>query len=90
MQRVLIGFTEPQRERLRHEAKRRKTTVAALVRDAVDRTYPDDAELRRDAHVRAMEVFGMFREGPSDISERHDDYLADAYFEDLRRHERRD
>lgn len=83
MKRMPISLTVEQHERLRGEAKRRKTTVAGLVRKAVDEVYPDDAERRRLAHIRSMEVVGKFDSGKTDISERHDDYLAEAYWEDL-------
>ena len=76
MRRIPIGLTDEQHERLRHEAGRRSTSVGALVRDAVDRIYPDEDVARRQARERAREVFGSFRSGLSDVSERHDDYLA--------------
>lgn len=78
-----ISLTLEQHERLRGEAKRRKTTVAGLVRKAVDEVYPGDAERRRQAHIRSMEVVGKFHSGRTDISEHHDDYLAEAYWAEL-------
>ena len=77
MRRIPIGLTDPQHERLRREARRRRTSVGALIRDAVDRTYPEDAAARRAARERAREVFGGFHSGAHDISERHDEYLAE-------------
>ncbi len=77
MRRIPIGLTDPQHERLRREARRRRTSVGALIRDAVDRTYPEDAEARREARAGAREVFGRFHSGAHDISERHDEYLAE-------------
>jgi hypothetical protein len=76
MRRIPIGLTDPQHARLRREAARRRTSVGALVRDAVDRTYPEEAEARRDARQRAREIFGQFHSGSQDVSEHHDDYLA--------------
>ena len=77
MKRIPIGLTDPQHERLRREASRRRVSVAALVREAVDRTYPDDLERRREVRRRARAVFGTFDSGLSDVSERHDEYLAE-------------
>lgn len=85
MKRMPIGLTEEQHQRLRTEATRRRTTVAALVRNAVDEVYPADAERRRQAHIRSLEVVGKFHSGKTDISERHDDYLAEAYLADLKK-----
>ena len=75
MRRIPIGLTDPQHERLRREAIRRRTSVGALIRDAVDRTYPNETLARSLVRQQAREVFGSFRSGASDVSERHDDYL---------------
>lgn len=85
MKRIPIGLTMEQHERLRGEARRRKTTVANLVRRAVDETYPDGAQLRREAHLRSFRILGAFNSGRADISERHDDYLAEALWNELRK-----
>ncbi|HVA87783.1 MAG TPA: hypothetical protein VNF73_15875 [Candidatus Saccharimonadales bacterium] len=85
MKRMLIGFSERQHQRLREQATARHVSVATLVRDAVERAYPDGAEERRLAHLRSLSAIGRFHSGRSDISERHDDYLAEAYAADLDR-----
>jgi hypothetical protein len=85
MKRMLIGFSDRQRERLRERANARHVSVARVVLDAVDQAYPDGAEQRRLAHLRSLAVVGRFHSGKSDISERHDDYLAEAYAADLDR-----
>jgi hypothetical protein len=52
--------------------------MAALIREAVDRTYSlnasDDATWER-----ALRSIGGFRSGQSDVSERHDEMLPDAF-----------
>ncbi|MCS7350016.1 MAG: ribbon-helix-helix protein, CopG family [Anaerolineae bacterium] len=63
-------------------AARQKVSVAALIRRAVREWLEtsagvSDIERRR----RALAVIGQFRSGLSDVSERHDDYLAEAYGE---------
>ena len=60
-------------------------SVATVVRDAVDLAYPEEAEERRQAHLRSLSAVGRFHSGKTDISERHDDYLAEAYAADLAR-----
>lgn len=51
--------------------------MASLIREAVDRTYgeADDGARWR----RALDSVGGFRSDRSDVSERHDDALADAF-----------
>lgn len=51
--------------------------MAALIRDAVDRVYGGDDERAR--WRRALDSVGGFRSDRSDVSERHDDLLADAF-----------
>jgi hypothetical protein len=77
VKRIPIGLTEEQHGRLRREAARRRKSVGALVRDAVDQAYPEEAASRREARARASEVFGAFGSGRSDVAERHDDHLGE-------------
>jgi hypothetical protein len=51
--------------------------MAALIREAIERTYGGDDEHAR--WQRALESVGGFRSDRSDISERHDEALADAF-----------
>lgn len=51
--------------------------MAALIREAVDRTYGPAAEQGR--WQRALESVGGFRSDRSDVSERHDEALVDAF-----------
>ena len=78
MKRVPIGLTEEQHERLSREARKRRTTIAHLVREAVDNSYPNDGEQRRQAYLKSLAVVGKFHSGLGDLSERHDDYLNEA------------
>ena len=77
MKRVPIGFTEAQRERLRQESARRHRSVGVLVREAVDRAYPDERLQQVERRARARAGFGRFHSGAGDIAERHDDYLEE-------------
>lgn len=80
MIRVQVQFTEQQAEALRQRAASERRSVAAVVRDAVDRFLsaprePDREELLR----RARAAFGSFRSGLPDLAENHDDYLAEDF-----------
>lgn len=77
VRRIPIGLTDPQHARLRREAARRHVSVGALVREAVDATFPEELESRRAARRRSLAALGAFDSGRSDISERHDELLAE-------------
>jgi hypothetical protein len=78
MERTQISLTSAQARELRRLARKRGTSMAALIREAVDRTYgvgsAEEARWRR-----ALESIGGFRSDRSDVSERHDEHLADAF-----------
>ncbi len=76
VRRIPIGLTDSQHVRLAREAARRHVSVAALVREAVDSTFPEELEARRAARLRSSQVLGAFDSGRSDISERHDELLG--------------
>lgn len=78
MKRIPIGLTEVQRERLRGEATRRHRSIGSLVREAVDRAYPDERLEQAERRARARAGFGRFHSGTNDIAERHDDYLDEV------------
>lgn len=79
MVRTQIQLTEAQAEGLRRVAARRGVSMAALIREGVDRTL--EQEDRAALWERAFAVIGKYtdKDGATDVSERHDDYLADAY-----------
>ncbi len=82
MNRKQIQFTERQLAAIRKEARRRRISEAAVVRDAIDRSLertkrPSDARSRQIA--RAIASVGGFRSGLKDIAQQHDRELADAY-----------
>ena len=49
---VMIG--RDQRERLERRARERGTSIATLVREAIDLAYPDDADAKRRAAERIL------------------------------------
>lgn len=79
MVRTQIQLTEEQAEGLRRLAARRGISMAALIREGVDRTLEQDE--RTAIWERAMSVVGKYRdmEGATDVAREHDRYLDDAY-----------
>jgi hypothetical protein len=76
--RTQISLTNEQARRLREIARRRGTSMAALIRDAVDRAYPPPgrADERWDAALAAV---GGFHSGSSDVAVEHDRELDEAF-----------
>ena len=77
MERTQISLSREQAQRLRRVAAQRGVSMAHLIREAVDSYVPDSAADRRDRARRALAAAGRFHSGLSDLSERHDEYLAD-------------
>ena len=75
--RTQISLTEAQMERLRREARRRHTSIAAIIRDAVDATVTDEDSDLLARQRRAFGLAGAFSSGRSDTSERHDEVLGE-------------
>ena len=75
--RTQISLTEAQMERLKRESRRRHTSIAALIRDAVDATVVDEGSDRLTRQRRAFGIAGAFSSGRSDVSERHDEILGE-------------
>jgi len=77
MVRTQIQLTESQARELKRLAAARGVSMAELIRQGVDavlRSKPfPNAEDQRN---KALALAGKFRSGKSDISKRHDDYLA--------------
>jgi hypothetical protein len=64
--------------RLREEARRRHVSLAAVVRDAVDRIVPDQDQLRRDRIDALLDVSGSAASGTGTVARDHDDVLAEG------------
>lgn len=78
MVRRQIELSETEDAAVRRAANRRRISISAFVREAVRRALvADGADARRR---RLLGLVGKFRSvGPSDVSDKHDDYLADAF-----------
>lgn len=80
MIRTQIQLTETQARILKELAHQEGASIAELTRRALDYWLQSlnvmpDAESKR----RALAVVGRFRSECTDVSERHDHYLAEAY-----------
>ncbi|MGH9167878.1 MAG: ribbon-helix-helix protein, CopG family [Acidimicrobiia bacterium] len=75
MIRTQISLTEEQMQRARRRAARRGVSLAALVREALERLLEDSSAEHRRA--RAKQAVGGFRSGHTGTSERHDEVLGE-------------
>lgn len=72
MKRTTVMLPDDVLLRLRHEARRRGVSVARVVRDAVER------DLSPTGEGKPLSFFGIGEGGPSDASERVDEYVGRA------------
>jgi len=79
MERTQISLTASQAARLRRLARVRRTSMARLIRDAVDRVYGAPDEIAPDPWARALGGIGGFHSGRADTSVEHDRDLADVF-----------
>lgn len=80
MHRTQIRLTESQAAALKELAARRDTSVAELVRQAVDMLLKTSMSIGQDERERqALAAVGRFRSGHRDIGAEHDRYLENAY-----------
>ena len=79
MIRTQIQLEEEQMQWLREKAGARGVSVSQLIREGVSfyRSYQE--RFTEDKKNRAMAAVGRFASNLSDVSERHDVYLAEAY-----------
>jgi ribbon-helix-helix CopG family protein len=78
MKRTTVMLPDDLDGTLRIEAQRRGLSIAELVREAVDAYV---TELRRPKRLSFIGI----GEGPADLAERADDYLADTFDEQAQR-----
>jgi len=81
MVRMQIQFTEEQTAELRYQSRKRGLSIAALVREAVDREL-SLRESHAEAWARALAAIGSGHGGGGSVGRDHDLYLADAYVND--------
>jgi mRNA-degrading endonuclease RelE of RelBE toxin-antitoxin system len=77
MIRAQIQFTEEEHRRLRRLAAERHISIAALVRELVERSLGEgDVQRRRR---QALSTIGRFHSGKRDIGRNHDRYLDEDF-----------
>ena len=79
MLRTQIQLKEEQMEWLRSKARTKGISVSQLIRESIKFYQTHEEHLPEDRKKNALEAVGRFSSGTSDVSERHDDYLAEAY-----------
>ena len=82
MVRAQMQFTEGQMEALKRLSAQTGRSVSDLVREGVDTMLSSARQpTLEERKKRALAVMGRFRSGDTvtDVSERHDDYLAEIY-----------
>jgi hypothetical protein len=81
MVRTQIQLTKRQARELKRMAAREGVSMAEIIRRSVDAKIREGTgEVPWEERVRrAQAAMGKFRSGLKDVSERHDDYLVEAY-----------
>lgn len=80
MIRVQAQLTDEQARQLRRLSARRGVSVAALLREGADRVLADEADPASDGWQRAWHAIRTARgSGRGDVSDQHDEHLADAF-----------
>ncbi len=80
MVRTQIQLKEDQIALLKDIASRRHTSVAELIRQAVDLIAKSGNSIDlKERQKRAIAAAGRFRSGVHDLSAKHDRYLSEAY-----------
>lgn len=77
--RTQIQLSEDEVAAVKRLAAARGVSMAAVIRDAVDRYVEREAEETLDQRwARSLAAIGGFRSGIPDLSQRHDDEFAEA------------
>ena len=80
MIRTQIQLPEEQVSALKNLASRQQTSMAELIRRAIDMfTASADATNPQEQRQRALAAAGQFHSGHGDLSAKHDDYLVEVY-----------
>ncbi len=80
MVRTQVQLPEEQVSRLKAKALEEGTSLAELVRRAVERYLAEEENGGYEERARrALEAVGRFASGAKDVSEAHDRYLEEAF-----------
>jgi Arc/MetJ-type ribon-helix-helix transcriptional regulator len=75
--RTQVELTDSQARELEELALKEGVTMAELVRQSIEHFLAERNDDQR--WERALSAIGRFHEGPSDVSQHHDTYLADDF-----------
>ena len=78
MIRMQIQLSEEQAAALRQRANARRVSIAAVVREAVDRELATEPD-HQIAWARALAAVGRYRGDAANVAVEHDTYLNEAY-----------
>ena len=80
MVRTQIQLTETQARNIKRVARDQGTSIAEIIRRAVENMVQASPRVSSQERVRrAIEIVGKFRSGKRNVSQKHDKYLAEAY-----------
>ena len=78
--RTQVQLTDQQLQALRQLSARSGRSISDLVRQGIDDHLRGRAEASdEERKQRAIRIAGMFASGQTDVSSKHDQYLADAF-----------
>ena len=87
MKRIQIRLTEAQYFKLKNLSASRNTSMAALIRQAVDAYLNTSPDIDHDERKRrAIAAAGQFHSGLGDLAADHDRYLNGAFANDDEHH----
>ena len=80
MVRTQIQLTEEQSKALKKAAAQRNLSMAELIRQGIDFYLRACGTIsQEERRQRAIKAAGQFHSGLTDLSEKHDEYLAEVY-----------
>jgi len=82
MVRTQIQLEEDQMQWLRRKALEKGISISQLIREVLSIYRANEERLPEDKKERAIKAVGRFESRISDISEKHDAYLSEAFAHD--------
>ena len=79
MIRTQIQIEKEQIEWLKAKAREKGVSLSQLIREGLDLFREREQRIPEERKRRSLAAVGRFSSGIPDVSERHDDYLAEAF-----------
>ena len=79
MVRTQIQLEEDQMQWLKRKALEKGISISQLIREGLSVYRANEDRLLEDKRKRAIAAVGRFKSKISDISEKHDEYLSEAF-----------